>query len=137
VQSPTASTTRTAAELRRFGVTVGGIFLVLALFSWWRGHVYPPRVMAVVGVLLVVPALLLPRTLGPVERGWMAMAAVLGAVNTRIILTLVYVVVVTPIAFFRRLAGDPLHRDLGKGEPSHWIKREHEPADPARYRQQF
>lgn len=137
MSSPAPSPSRTPAELRRFGLTVGGIFLLLALVSWYRGHVYPPRVMGVVGTLLVVPGLLVPRALGPVERAWMGMAAVLGAINTRIILTLVYMVVVTPIAWIRRLGGDPLDRTLGTDTPSHWIKREHEAADPARYRQQF
>ena len=116
---------------------MGGVFLLLAAFSWWRGHTTPPAVMAILGVALVVPALLVPRVLGPVERGWMRLAAVLGAVNTRILLTLVYVAVVTPIGWLRRLGGDPLHRRLGEGVASHWIKREHETADVARYRKQF
>jgi hypothetical protein len=138
VSSPReARVVRTPAELRRFGFTVGGIFLLLAAFSWYRGHQYPPMVMGVVGTLLVVPALLMPRVLGPVERGWMAFALVLGAINTRIILTLVYVLVVTPIAWLRRWSSDPLGRELGTNTPSHWIKREHEANDPKRYRQQF
>ena len=134
---PSTAPARTPAELRRFGFTVGGVFLLLAVISWWRGHTTPPLVMAALGVGLVVPAALVPRLLGPVERGWMGLAAVLGAINTRIILTLVYVVVVTPIAWLRRLGGDPLHRRLGEDTASHWIKREHEAPDPARYRKQF
>jgi hypothetical protein len=137
VHAPSAAPSRTPAELRRFGFTVGGVFLVLAAISWWRGHAIPPLVMATLGVGLVVPAALVPRLLGPVERGWMGLAAVLGAINTRIILTLVYVVVVTPIAWLRRLGGDPLDRRLGKDTASHWIKRPPEAPDPASYRKQF
>lgn len=134
---PPAAPTRTPADLRRFGTTVGGVFLLLAAFSWWRGHVVPPRVLGGVGVLLVLPALVAPRLLGPVERAWMAMAAVLGAINTRILLSLIYVVVVTPIAWLRRLGGDPLDRSLGTGKPSHWVPREPGPLDPQSYRKQF
>jgi hypothetical protein len=93
--------------------------------------------MGVVGLLLVVPGLLVPRLLGPVERAWMGLAAVLGAVNTRIILTLVYVLVVTPIAWLRRLGGDPLERRLGTDARTHWVPRERGPVDPASYRKQF
>ena len=128
---------RTPTELRRFGCTVGGVFLLLAAVSWWRGHVQPPLVFAVVGTLLVLPALVFPRMLGPVERAWMGLAAVLGAVNTRILLTLVYVLVVTPIAWVRRLGGDPLDRKLGTGAPSHWMPRERGPVNPETYRKQF
>ena len=134
---PAAPPTRTPAELRRFGRTVGGIFLLLAAVSWWRGHEIPPLVLGTLGVLLVVPAFIAPRVLGPVERGWMAMAAVLGAINTRIILTVVYVIVVTPIGWLRRLGGDPLNRGLKTDASSHWVKRDSEPVDPERYRKQF
>jgi hypothetical protein len=137
VKPSAAASTRTPAELRRFGFTVGGIFLLLAGVSWWRGHVWPPLVLGSLGTVLVVPALVFPRLLGPIERGWMAMAMVLGAINTRIILTLVYVVVVTPIGWLRRLGGDPLERKLGSGAGSHWVPREPGPVDEESYRKQF
>jgi hypothetical protein len=128
---------RTPAELRRFGCTVGGVFVALAAVSWWRGHLQPPLVLGTVGMLLVLPALVVPRLLGPVERAWMGLAAVLGAVNTRILLTLIYVVVVTPIAWLRRLGGDPLDRRLGTDARSHWVRRAREPMNPKSYRKQF
>jgi Family of unknown function (DUF5989) len=31
--------------LRKFGLTVGGVFLLLGAVSWWRGHLIAPRVM--------------------------------------------------------------------------------------------
>ena len=40
---------------------------------------------------------------------WYALAQVLGYINSRILLTLIYFLLITPIAFFFRLAGnDPL-----------------------------
>jgi hypothetical protein len=123
--------------LRRFGCTVGGVFLLLGVISWWRGHTTPPLVFGTLGVLLVVPGLVVPVVLGPVERAWMAFAAVLGAINTRIILTLVYVVVVTPIGLLRRWSEDPLDRRLGTDATSHWVPRERQPVDKDSYRKQF
>jgi hypothetical protein len=123
--------------LRRFGCTVGGVFLLLGAISWWRGHTIPPIVFGTLGTLLVVPGLIVPVVLGPVERGWMAFAALLGAINTRILLTLVYVVVVTPIGFVRRFRDDPLDRGLGTDATSHWVPRERQPVDPDSYRKQF
>jgi len=131
------ATPKTPAELRRFGCTVGGVFLLLAAISWWRGHQIPPLILGTLGAVLVVPGLLMPAVLGPVERGWMAFAAVLGAINTRILLTLVYVVVVTPIGWLRRWSEDRLDRSLGTGATSHWVPREKQPLDPESYRKQF
>src|SRR5262245_42372005 len=31
--------------LRKFALTVGGVFLLLGTLSWWRGHLIAPRVM--------------------------------------------------------------------------------------------
>jgi Saxitoxin biosynthesis operon protein SxtJ len=129
---PPASPARSARELRRFGLTVGGMFLLLGLVSRWRGHAWPPLVLGTAGVLLVVPGLL-----APVERTWMRFAEVMGRVNGRIILTAAYYLVVTPVGIVRRWLRDPLDRTMRDGRTSVWVRRPAEPPDRARYRQQF
>jgi hypothetical protein len=135
--SSPAEPTRTPRELRRFGLMVGGAFGVLALISRWRGHDIPPLVLGTLSVLLVVPGLLLPTILAPAERWWMRFAEVLGRFNARIILSLLWVLVMTPIGFVRRLFGDPLDRSMRSAQTSVWVRRPVEPVDVDRYRQQF
>ena len=125
------------AELRRFGLTVGAAFLVLASISWWRGHVIPPRVLGALGVFLLVPGLLAPSVLGPVQRGWMRGATVLGEINGRIILTVLFFVVIWPIGRILRFVRDPLDRSMSDGKTSNWVKREKMAVDPERYERQF
>jgi hypothetical protein len=125
------------AELRKFGLTVGGAFAVFGVISWWRGHEIPPRVLWVLAVLLIVPGALFPSVLGPVQRGWMAFATLLGHVNTRIILTVLFYLVLTPVGFVMRLFRDPLDRSLRDRTESHWVKRELQTAEPGRYERQF
>jgi Saxitoxin biosynthesis operon protein SxtJ len=124
-------------ELRKFGLTVGLAFLVLGGISKWRGHELPPRILWTAGSLLLVSGLLAPGLLGPVQRGWMRFADVLGTFNTRLILGLLFYVVFTPVGFVMRLFRDPMTRSLRDGERSHWVRRKVEPVDPARYQQQF
>src|SRR5262249_35494869 len=125
-------------ELRRFGLTVGGTFLLFGLASWWRGHVLPPRVFWTIGVLLVVAAALAPAALRPVRKAWMRAATLLGEVNGRIILTVFFYLVIAPAGFVLRVFfRDPLDRSLPDRKASHWIKRERQPLDRARYEQQF
>jgi hypothetical protein len=123
--------------LRKFGLTVGGMFVLLGCVSWWRGHEIAPRVMWALGAPLLALGLVAPSLLGPVERAWMAMAEVLGRVNTRIILTVLYFGVVTPLGWIRRRSLDPLNRRMGDGSASNWVMRPRGPVDPARYRHQF
>ena len=124
-------------ELRKFGITVGLAFLVLGSISWWRGHELPPRVLWSAGALLIVPALVAPALLAPVQRGWMAFAEVLGAFNTRLILCVLFYLVFTPIGVVMRLFRDPLTRSLRDRETTQWVRRKAEPVEMARYEQQF
>jgi hypothetical protein len=128
---------KTPSELRRFGLSVGGVFLVLAGISWWRGHVYPPYVLAALGTWLFVPGLLFPRVLGPVERRWMHFAEVLGRFNAKVILSVFWVLVMTPVGIVRRTLHDPLERKMKDGSTTTWVRRTSEPVAIDRYRQQF
>jgi hypothetical protein len=94
-------------------------------------------VLWTLAAVLVVPALLRPALLEPVERYWMRAAMTLGRINTRVILSVLYYVMMTPIGMVRRLFGDPLNRSLNDGRSSHWIKRSRDPIDPKSYEQQF
>jgi hypothetical protein len=125
------------SELRKFGLTVGGAFAVLGLISWWRGHEMPPRVLWTLATLLMVPGLVAPALLGPVQRGWMRFAQALGHVNTRIILTLLFYVVFTPIGLVMRLFRDPLHRSLKEKSDSNWVRRTSAAVEQASYERQF
>jgi Saxitoxin biosynthesis operon protein SxtJ len=127
-----------SSELRRFGLTVGGIFVLLGALSRWRGHTWPPIVFVTVGVLLFVPGLVAPLVLGPVQRVWMRFAAILGEVNSRIILTVFFYLVLAPVGWVLRVfVRDPLDRALDAKRESDWIKREPRPLERARYEQQF
>ena len=125
------------SELRKFGLTVGTAFALFGAISWWRGHELPPRVLWTLAALLIVPGLIAPSILGPVQRGWMKFAMVLGHVNTRIILTALYYLVMTPVGLIMRLFRDPLDRSLKDTRDSQWIRRDSEPVDAARYERQF
>jgi saxitoxin biosynthesis operon SxtJ-like protein len=107
----------TPREGRRFGLTVGGAFLVLAGVSWWRGHLVASAVLGSIGGALMVAGLVLPTHLGPVERGWMALAHAISRVTTPIVMAVMYFVVLTPAGLLRRtFAQNPLtHAETTSG----------------------
>lgn len=99
----------TAAQGRRFGLTVGGAFLVFATIAWWRGHPTTFRVLAGLGGTLAVAGLVIPTFLGPVERAWMRLAHLLSKVTTPIVMGVMYLLVLTPVGFLRRtFGGNPM-----------------------------
>jgi len=107
----------TAAQGRRFGLTVGAAFLVFAGIAWWRGHPTISMVLGTLGGVLLLAGLLIPTTLGPVERGWMALAHAISKVTTPIVMGVMYLIVLTPVGLMRRTLGsNPLeHRAGGAG----------------------
>ncbi len=101
----------TPKQLRSFGLLVGGIFAVISLWPVvWHGEGLRIWAIIVAGVL-AVPAVVMPKSLKLIYRGWMAIGDVLGWINTRIILGIVFYGVVTPIGTYRRWRGhDPMRR---------------------------
>lgn len=68
---------------------------------------------------------------------WMKFAHALGWVNTRIILSIVYFLIFTPLALIFRLIGkDPMERRFEAAD-SYWVKREAREFRQEDYRRQF
>ena len=106
---------------REFGLIVGGVFILLALWWLYRGKFFGAAyTLAPVGLLLVLLALLVPRALIYPNKAWMFLGEWLSFVSTRIILAIVFFLVVTPIGLVKRLFGwDPLRR-RARSEESYW-----------------
>lgn len=110
----------TAAQGRKFGLTVGGAFLVLAAIAWWRGHPITVNVLGTLGAVLAVAGLIVPTMLGPVEKAWMGLAHAISKVTTPIFMGVVYFVVITPVGALKRLLGkNALHQPLHDGSYFH------------------
>lgn len=115
-----------AAEGRKFAFTVGIAFLVLAGFSYWRGHTRVPVVLGAIGGALLVAGLVVPGSLGPVQRGWMGLAHGLSKITTPIFMGIVYFVVITPIGLFRQMIGKNAMRNGSHPATGYWAVRDPE-----------
>ena len=128
----------TPRDLRKFGLTVGGIFALLAVWFLWR---HKPFYIAflVPALPLLVLGLVCPSGLCKVYLGWMALALALGLVVSTILLTLFFYFVVTPIGLAARCLGkDFLSRRWDRQAGSHWILRDHSvPKTKQDYERQF
>ena len=81
---------------RSFGRGVGGVCLAAAALVWWRGSATLGLVLLVTGTLLIGLGLIAPSALRVPNRVWWRVAQAVGWVNTRILLTLFFAVVLTP-----------------------------------------
>lgn len=75
-------------------------------------------------MLLIVSGLVFPAVLKPFQKVWMAFAAVMGFMMSRIILTVLFFGVLTPIALVMKVSGkDLLGERIVKSQPSYWHER--------------
>lgn len=115
-------------ELRNFGLVVGGIFLVIGLWPLvWRSE--GMRLWAVgLGALLMPLGLLVPATLAPLFKVWMKVGHILGWINTRIILGILFYGLITPMGLVMRLFGwDAMRRVLVRDAESYRVVRQPRP----------
>jgi hypothetical protein len=111
------------AELRKFGLVLIVGFGILGGLFLWRGKPHVAHWLWIVGGGVGVWALLLPRWSVWFYRVWMSLGVVIGAISSRIVMTAVFFVIITPVALFFRLKGrDALTLKKPSNPESYWIK---------------
>jgi hypothetical protein len=114
--------------LRNFGFLMAGVLFVIALLPLLKGK-SPALWAAGVGVLFFLPGLIAPRILDLPYRWWMKLGHVLGYINTRIILGLIFFLLITPLGIFLRITGrSQVKRHFDKNASTyrvHSLKRDH------------
>ncbi|HYB96927.1 MAG TPA: SxtJ family membrane protein [Vicinamibacterales bacterium] len=101
---------------RSFGISVGTVLLLIAGALVWRGRITAAEITAGIGAVLLVLGLVKPALLKYPSAAWWKMAMVLGHINARVILTIAFALMLTPMGLLWRLLGkDPLAR-----KRKHW-----------------
>ncbi len=124
-------------ELRQFGITIGvvtgllGVWCILAGKGGWFYFV-------IISALFLSLGMLRPLVLKPIQKVWMTLARLIGWLVTRLILTIFFYCVVTPIGIVARLFGKRfLDTKCDIRAASYWIPKESAPSDKKAYENQF
>ena len=127
----TVNTNPDKQELRKFGLVFAGMFiLIFGLLLPWIWDKSSPMWPWIVAAVFVAAALLVPMALGPVYRLWMKIGHVLGWINTRIILGVMFFLIFAPVALLLRLLGkDMLKQRLDTSATTYRIASEELPRD--------
>jgi len=88
-------------ENKKFGFILGASGILLCLI-FWKGT-YPQQIMLLLSAGLIITAVFVPHYLEPVRTIWLKAGNFLGIVNATILLTLVFILILTPIALLLRL----------------------------------
>ncbi len=111
------------AELRKFGLIVGCIFLALGLSPILKGK-DSNFFMIVPAIILIFLAVILPKILLPFYRVWMRLGKTLGKINSFIILSLIFYFVLTPLGIVKKAFKIDSEKFSHKtNKTSYWIKK--------------
>jgi len=88
----------TLRQATESAIVLAIVLLLLAYFAEWP-ELYP------VSVIILIITLLVPAFFYPLAFLWYGLAFVLGAVMSRVILSLVFFLIVFPVGIIRRIAG--------------------------------
>lgn len=128
---------------RQIGLVLGAFLLIVSLLHGYRElrtgsvNVLSGLLMTSAAVLCAV-AVFRPAWLAPVNKVWMALARILHAIASPIVLGAVFFLVLTPMAIVRRRKSRetfPLARDPAAA--SYWIPRKPPGPDPKTLNRQY
>ncbi len=117
--------------LREFGFIFGlGIAVIFGLLRpWIAAEAFPVWPWIFCGVLGVL-ALAVPKLLAPLYKGWMKFGTVMGSINSRIILGLMFYGMVLPMGLVMRLAGrDPMQLAFEPDRESYRVPSQKSPIE--------
>lgn len=116
---------------------MGIAFSLIALFLFIR-HNKNAAIILAIGAEFFACGLLVPWILKPAYIIWMGLSFVLGWINARLILSVMFYLVLAPIALVMKLfKKDLLGERIEKGGGSYWIKKEKKDFNRADYERQF
>jgi Saxitoxin biosynthesis operon protein SxtJ len=125
------------SDLRKFGITVGVILMIIAGFLFWKEKESFQLFLAI-GIILFLAGIAIPIVLKPVYWIWMIFATLLGWFMTHMILTLLFYVIFTSTGLIARMFGKQflaLRREESK--ESYWNYRQTKQTVRENYEKQF
>ena len=124
-------------DLRSFGVIIGIIFLLVAGFLFYREKESFQIFLYIAGAFIGF-GLIIPIILKPIYIVWMTFAVILGWFMTRVILSLLFYVIITPIGVVLRIFGkDFLELKKQAVQGSYWNQRDSNLEKNQNYEKQF
>ncbi len=111
---------------RKFGLTMG--LVIALLFGFLLPWLFDKPILKwpwIISAVLVIWAVVLPNTLAVIYGPWMKFGHLIGTFNTKIILTLVFFLIFTPVSIFFKLMGkDAMKRKYDRTISTYWLDSE-------------
>jgi len=124
-------------ELRQFGITIGIVTGLLALVAFLRQK-DTKTLFLLLSITFLFFGIVFPIVLKPIQKIWMSLATIIGWFVTRIILTILFYLVVSPLGIVAKIFGKAsLGMRFDKGATTYWIPKDYTKDNKKNYENQF
>ena len=124
-------------DLRKFSILIGFIFFIIGCFLFFKEQA-SFKFFFTIGITLFFTGITIPVVLKPIYWMWMVFATILGWFMTRLILSIFYYIVITPIGLILKLFGkEILDLKISNHETSYWNLRDSSKEKIQDYEKQF
>jgi len=125
------------SDLLKFGITVGLVLMIISGFLIWKEK-ESYQIFLGIGTIILLTSTTKPIILKPLYLTWMALGLIIGWIMTRVILSLLFYFILTPIGLALRLFGKKvIELRWNKSKKSYWNYRIKENIDHESYERQF
>ncbi len=124
-------------DLRDFGFIIAIAFLIFFIVYYFKNNAFNYYFL-VISVVFTTSALLIPVLLLPFQKAWMTLAILLNWIMTRVILSLLYYLAITPLGLFFKIKGrDFMDKKIDKQAKTYWQDRSQEKEELENYEKQY
>ena len=123
-------------DIRSFGITIGIIlFIISGILFYNENGSY--QIIGIIALTFIGLGIIIPIILKPIYIVWMIFAVILGWIMTRVILSLVFYLILTPIGLITRLLGEDFLALKKRQSNSYWNHRDISEELGQNYEKQF
>jgi hypothetical protein len=120
---------------QRFGWLFAGVSTA-SFFYFQYKHAYGIAITSVIlAIIVALITIFIPSLLTPLSRAWLGLSLLLGKVVSPITLSIIFFVLIVPIAFITRLFGRDVLSLEKRQVSSYWVDKES--LDPESFKNQF
>ena len=126
----------TKKDIKNFGITIGLMLFVIAVFLFLNNK-DSFKIFFYISGFFFLTGLATPSSIKPIYLIWMAFSLILGWIMTRVVLSILFFLIITPIGFIAKIFRKDF-LDMRRGnQHSYWNPRIRESEVNQNYEKQF
>ena len=113
-------------KLRQFGILIGSLIIPIIIWLYHPNPIgYIGYILIFISIILILGGIIYPNSLKRVYILWMGLAFIIGWIVSRVLLSVLFLFVLTPLGILGKLfKKEFLNLKFKRGDKSYWIEKD-------------